>query len=50
MTINFDEEIDRTQNLLSDLFGKLRNLINDRETQLKSELEEMKTQGSESNI
>lgn len=47
LTINFDEEIDKTQNIITDLFGKLRNLINEREIQLKNELERLKTQGNE---
>ncbi len=46
LTINFDEEIDKTQNIITDLFGKLRNLLNEREIQLKNELERLKTQGS----
>jgi hypothetical protein len=46
LTINFDEEIDKTQSIISDLFGKLRNLLNEREIQLKNELERIKTQGS----
>ena len=46
LTINFDEEIDKTQSIISDLIGKLRNLLNEREIQLKNELERIKTQGS----
>jgi hypothetical protein len=46
LTINFDEEVDKTQSIISDLFGNLRNLLNEREIQLKNELERIKTQGS----
>ena len=46
LTVNFDEEIDKTQNILKDLFGKLRDLVNEREIELKNELEKLKTHGS----
>lgn len=43
---NFDEEIDKGQKMLRDLFNNLRTMIDDREIQLQHELDHLKSHGS----